>query len=164
MIARAVSAVSPMPPVASAYGVVALPAGSAWTTLIKGYREAVQQTVNWWLDSLPVADASRTRATIAAHNTPSITVGIGVGSGYDYGFSYSGWYPFLTFDDRQPEYREIMVRHETGHYITHMMVGDAAYQYLANNGPVDTLHTVGTIARGIRESLNEEMPTRASSS
>ncbi len=149
-------ALGPVAPRISAYAVVGLPAGSSWTPLITGYRATVQQTVDWWLATLPVADASRARAAITAHEPLSITVGIGVGSAYDYGVSSSGWRPLLTFDDRIPAEREKMVRHETGHYLAHMMLGDAAYLTLTNNGPVAVNHAPGEVARGFRGSLGEE--------
>ncbi len=146
----------PVPPRVSAYAVVGLPPGSSWTPVITGYRAAVQQTVDWWLATLPVADASRVRTAITAHEPLSVAVGIGVGSAYDYGVSSTGWHPLLTFDDRAPSEREKMVRHETGHYIAHMMLGDAAYQTLTNNGPVAVNHAPGEVARGFRGSLGEE--------
>lgn len=152
----AFSSSSLVPRAVRAYAVVTGPPASAWVATIRGYRETVQQTVDWWLATLPVLDASRVRATIAAHNPVYISYGVGVGSGYDYGFSYTGWFPFLTFDDRQPLERVRMVRHETGHYLAHMMLGDANYLTLTNNGPVSDDHAPGEIARGERQSLSEE--------
>ena len=143
-------------PAVGAYAIVALPASSPWTSRFTLYVDGVQQTIDWWLAQLPAADAARTRANIAAHVPLKVTYGLSGVSGYEYIRRWLTWYPTLYFADRQPDLLQKLVRHETGHYLSHMMLGDAAYKTLTNNGPVDTLHFPGEIARGLRQSLSEE--------